>query len=361
MLVALDLDGLITSINRKGCEVLGRSENELIGQNWFKTCLPKTAEGERTIGLYKKIVSGAIDGREYYENHVLTSSGKECLIAWHNNILHDKDGEIIGTLNSGEDITERRRAEKEIHIKARELNILNKDLHKLTMELSRIEDAERKRFAEILHDDIGQKLVAIEMGILVAIRSSDDDSLELVNKLKDANMIIRGTIDSIREMSSDLYPVNPYEVDLLGKKGLAYATNWYVKNVLSAAGLKAEVSIDNIVDSEPYDFKQSLYRILQECFQNAMKHSSASLIKVKCDVDGAILRLSVEDDGTGFSNDEPDSEKGGVGLRLMRERVKDLNGVLTINSRRGKGTEVIAEFPLGQKEESRETTAVKGV
>jgi PAS domain S-box-containing protein len=123
IIVVLDTDGSITGINRKGCEVLGRTENELNGKKWFETCLPKTEESKEVFNAYKKIISGAIEGAEYYENYILTSSGEKRLIAWHNNFLRNKDGEIVGTLSSGEDITERKRAEEEVRTLNEDLEI----------------------------------------------------------------------------------------------------------------------------------------------------------------------------------------------------------------------------------------------
>jgi len=112
-LVALNTKGEITLINQKGCQILGHQEDKLIGRNWFVTCLP-----ERNIkevkGVFRKIIKGEVDLVEYYENPILTKSGEERIIAWHNTLLSDEKGNNIGTLASGEDITERVQAQKAI-------------------------------------------------------------------------------------------------------------------------------------------------------------------------------------------------------------------------------------------------------
>ena len=123
VMVVLDTEGCITGINRKGCEILGRTQSELNGRNWFETCLPRSEEAKDVFSVYKKMISGAIKGVEYYENNILTSSGEERLIAWHNNYLRNKDGEIIGTLSSGEDITERKKAEEKLQRNEERLNL----------------------------------------------------------------------------------------------------------------------------------------------------------------------------------------------------------------------------------------------
>ncbi len=110
MLVALDSGGKVSLINRKGCELLGYSEEEIIGQSWFDRFLP---EGQRqdTRKVFGQALMGETQLTEFYENPVLTRNGTERFIAWHNRTLTNEAGKIVGTLSSGEDITERKQAE----------------------------------------------------------------------------------------------------------------------------------------------------------------------------------------------------------------------------------------------------------
>ena len=108
ILLALDREGRITLINRKGSSTLGWKEQDLIGRDWIETCVPA-----RTRAELRTAFRGLIDGTaQPLENPVLTKSGEERMIAWRNTVLRDGDGHIIGTLSSGEDITERKRAEE---------------------------------------------------------------------------------------------------------------------------------------------------------------------------------------------------------------------------------------------------------
>jgi PAS domain S-box-containing protein len=113
MFVALDEQGIVTLINHKGCEVLGYEEEEIIGKNWFDNFLPIWIQGE-VINTYSKLMSGDIETVEYYENPILTKDREERIIAWHNSVLTDEVGNNIGTLSSGEDITERKEAERKL-------------------------------------------------------------------------------------------------------------------------------------------------------------------------------------------------------------------------------------------------------
>ncbi len=110
MFVVINADQRVNLINKKGCEILGYEEHEVIGKNWFDNFVPERIKDEiKTV--FGRLIAGEVKPVEYYENPVLTKSGEEKLIAWHNTIVQDEDGKIIGTLSSGEDITERKKAE----------------------------------------------------------------------------------------------------------------------------------------------------------------------------------------------------------------------------------------------------------
>ena len=111
IIVALDTQARITLLNRKGHQVLGYEEGELIGKDWIHTCL-RPQDHRSVHEVNRKINAGEIQAFEYYENYVLTKKGEERFIAWHTTILKDDNSRIIGTLSSGEDITERKLAEE---------------------------------------------------------------------------------------------------------------------------------------------------------------------------------------------------------------------------------------------------------
>ncbi len=111
ILVAIDSEQRVGLINKKGCEILGYEDEEILGKNWFDNFLPERVRDE-TRTIFEKFVKGQADAPEYVENPILTKSGQERLIAWHNTTLKDDQGSFVATLSSGEDITERRRAEE---------------------------------------------------------------------------------------------------------------------------------------------------------------------------------------------------------------------------------------------------------
>jgi len=166
IIVALNARGEITLINRKGCEILGYERDELIGQSWFDTCLPAQIR-EDVKSVSQKLMAGEIEPVEYYENPILTKSGEERIIAWHNTVLTDETGNIIGTLSSGEDITESKRAEEE-----------RAHAHRLLLALSQAaQAAQRARTPEEVYRTIGEEVA--RLGYHIAIFTLTDDQTHL--------------------------------------------------------------------------------------------------------------------------------------------------------------------------------------
>jgi len=110
--LALNEAGEVDLINRKGCQILGYKHGELVGENWLEKCLPVRLREE--IGsIFGRMLAGEIEPFEFRENEVLTKSGEERLVRWHNTLIRDEQGRVIGIFSSGEDVTERRKAEQE--------------------------------------------------------------------------------------------------------------------------------------------------------------------------------------------------------------------------------------------------------
>ncbi|MBI5460606.1 MAG: EAL domain-containing protein [Gammaproteobacteria bacterium] len=118
MLVALDSEGRVQLVNRKGCEMLGAAEADILGQDWFENFLPECIR-EDIREAFSQLIKGNIAPVEYLENAILTRGGEERIVAWHNAILRDESGRINGVLSSGEDITERKRAEAQVSLAAK--------------------------------------------------------------------------------------------------------------------------------------------------------------------------------------------------------------------------------------------------
>ncbi len=153
MLLALNSQGNITLINKRGCEILGYEEHEIIGSNWFDNFLPVKIRDD-IKQVFEKIMNGEIYNLSYYENSVITRSGEERIIAWQNTLLRDNNGKVSGTLSSGEDITLRKDAEE----RARESQqMLIKEHNELNATFKKIEIV--KKEWEKTMDCIGDMII----------------------------------------------------------------------------------------------------------------------------------------------------------------------------------------------------------
>lgn len=120
MIIGLDCNGNVNLINRRGCEILGYNEKEILGKNWFETVVPDH-DREEVYKHFREIIAGEAELLESYENTVLTKDGATRYIDWNNDVELNKKGVIIGTLSSGQDVTDRKRAEEKAQRQQRDM------------------------------------------------------------------------------------------------------------------------------------------------------------------------------------------------------------------------------------------------
>ncbi len=113
MIVVIGSGGTVQLLNKRACEVLGYSEEELVGRDWHDLVSPE-ADRDASRGVFRQLMAGQLAGAEEYEGRVISKTGEERLIAWHNKLLRDDQGRVVGSLSSGEDITERRKAQERV-------------------------------------------------------------------------------------------------------------------------------------------------------------------------------------------------------------------------------------------------------
>jgi PAS domain S-box-containing protein len=176
ILVAINSQGEVTLINKKGCDLLGYREEEIVGKNWFDNFLPDRLK-DSINSVSQQLLAGEIEPAKYYENPVLTKSGQERLIAWSNTVLRDETGDIIGHLSSGTDITDHKQAQEALRkSEARYRNLVETSPHGI----QEIDMNGTITFANRAHGGIygyaQEELVGLSILDLVA---SDDERIAL--------------------------------------------------------------------------------------------------------------------------------------------------------------------------------------
>lgn len=229
---------------------------------------------------------------------------------------------------------ERRHAEETVRQYAERLEHLSR-------KLLEAQEAERRRLARELHDEIGQVLTAVKINVQ-AIRPHV--SPEGLPRVEESIEVVNRAIQQVRDLSLDLRP------SLLDDLGLAAAVRWYVDRQAQRAGIAITAAIELVPGRLPPETETVCFRIIQEALTNVVRHSQARDVRIRLTCEAKELVLVIGDDGIGFDPATVDVDSGsgrGLGLLGMQERVHLVGGRLEITTRPGQGTELRVRVPLG--------------
>lgn len=216
------------------------------------------------------------------------------------------------------------------------------ELRRLSLGLMTLQDQERRRIARELHDTAGQTLAAMKMSVAL-IAEIRDQPPSLQPLLDDLNALIDEALQEVRTTSYLLHP------PLLDEAGIASAARWFVEGFARRSGIQLECDIPDKMERPSRECELVLFRVLQESLTNVHRHSGASAACVRLYCDSDRLSLEISDNGKGISPEHlrrlDTSSESGVGLSGMRERVRELNGSLEIQSLPG-NTTISVELPM---------------
>lgn len=197
------------------------------------------------------------------------------------------------------------------------------------------QENERRRIASGLHDSLGQNLLVINNDIKQLIKKQKEPN----NDLEEISAMIFDSINEVRHISAALHP---HQLDKLGFKKAVEAM---INRVSSSSGIEIEHDIDNVDNSLNKNQQINIYRIIQECLNNIIKHSNANKVEILIKTDFKTVNLTIVDNGKGF-NPNIISESG-FGLSGIKERVRLLGGNFKIESNEGKGTSIHLNMNFG--------------
>jgi signal transduction histidine kinase len=196
------------------------------------------------------------------------------------------------------------------------------------------QETERRRLARELHDETGQALTSMLLGLRAVEGTTDEEARR--QALASLRELTAGTLRDVRRLAVELRP------KALDDFGLVAALERLVDGFRERTGLEAHFEA-RLAERLPREIETALYRIVQEALTNVIKHSRATTVSIVVARKDAAVTAVIEDDGAGFA---PDAPTHGLGLVGMRERVALVNGRLTIESARGAGTALVVEVPL---------------
>jgi signal transduction histidine kinase len=212
----------------------------------------------------------------------------------------------------------------------------------LTSRFQRIQDEERKRIARELHDSVGQLLAAIGMNLAVIESQSQKLDPSGVRALSENAQLVDEVSREIRTISHLLHP------PLLDIAGLASALRWYVDGFSERSQIKVDLEIPQNFGRLPDEVEIAVFRVVQECLTNIHRHSGSTQASIALRKDNDQLMVIVSDQGRGIPKERQEEllrGRSGIGFGGMRERLRQLDGTLDIQSE-GIGTTVIASLKI---------------
>jgi signal transduction histidine kinase len=234
------------------------------------------------------------------------------------------------------EVAERKEAE-------RKLLASERSLRELSSHLLRLQDEERRRLGRDLHDSVGQYLAVLKMG-LDSLKGDMEASGEGADsRILECVALAEESIKEVRTISYLLYP------PMLEEMGLKTAIPWYLEGFGKRSGIETKLEMPAESIRLPRDVEVAVFRVLQESLTNVHRHSQSPSAHVRMQIKDGTILLEIKDCGKGLPNDfleetRESSRTLGVGLRGMRERMRQLGGQLELSSS-AVGTTVLARVP----------------
>ncbi len=319
-----DLDGNITLAN-KACEKLtSYSLSELIGMNIREFLNPEALTLARQVK--DRLLRGeAMEQR--YEQRLIKKDGSEAIMQLATRVIFSEN-KPQAFQNMARDVTEERN--------------LRDNLHFYLSQVLQAQEEERKRLARELHDDTSQQILLLSHGIdNIASQADSCLSGELRRELDQLYELSKQTYQGIKRYAQALRP------GILDDLGLVPAIKWLAQEVNNLTGIEVQVRLDVIPLLAP-ETQLVLFRIVQEALNNVQRHSGASEASITVDYQETEIRVTIKDNGKGFSLPQQLSDfagQGKLGLTGMAERIRLVGGEIEVSSQIGKGTSIIVKAP----------------
>lgn len=229
----------------------------------------------------------------------------------------------------------------ELHRKARQLEVLNLELRRLSHSLMTAQDEERRRIARELHDGLGQDLTAAKMMLSALVQPRQP--LESKDQIAVAEVLsmMDGAIEQVRTLSHLLHP------PLLDEMGLLSALRWYIEGFAKRSGVETVLEVRKDFPRLEPEVEMAIFKIVQESLTNVFRHAEASRAVVQLEARDGNAFVAIVDNGKGIGNGSGQLHPAGYGIGMMgiKQRVEEFNGTVTLRDT-GSGTSVEMKIPL---------------
>jgi len=356
------LDGVITSWNTGAEQLFGYAAKDAIGQH-ISLIIPLNRRDEE-VTILQKLRRG--ERIEHFDTVRMRKDGTTVEISLTISPVRDASGKIVGASKIARDFSQRKRVERalresedrfrtladaldtQVQFRTQELQRRNAEmtqqaerLRDLTGRLLLTQDEERRHIARELHDSAGQTLVALSMNLARIRERLTDNPEQLAKEVQDAEGLVQHLSKELRTTSYLLHP------PLLDEGGLSLALTSYVRGLEERSGLEIELKIPDDLERFAPETELVMFRLVQEGLTNIHRHSESKTARIGVTREPDKIAVEIQDRGKGMSPErfaEIHTQGVGVGIKGMRERVRQLHGELTIESNT-LGTKIFAVLP----------------
>jgi len=312
ILSTYDHDLVFTSAQGSGLRTLGVDASTFVG----RTIAEVVGEDAPPVAAVSAALRGESSTNEYqYRGRWYANRAEP---------LRRRDGTIVGAINLGFDITERRRAESEVR--------------QLSAAMHRIQENERRRISREVHDELGQLLTSLRLDLgLMRRELRNVPAAALEARIATMLDLVDLTIDTVRRVATELRPA------VLDDFGLRAALEHERAAFVQRTGIDVKLSIlhEELIDA---DRATALYRIVQESLTNVARHSGATRVDIRVEAEAGKVEAELRDNGRGITEAEVNGA-GTLGLLGVRERAYALGGEAVIEAIPGDGTRVFVTLP----------------
>ena len=363
IMVIIDPKQKVKLLNKKARDILGCEQKDILGKNWFDTYIPES-DRDNIKNAFKRLIANGTDSPDSIETHILTHTGESKTIAWHHAILKDGEDNIIGILSSGEDITERKKAED---ILKRDKHDIEKLIKERTDELLKTQ----KKLDDIKRlSDIGTLVTTIAhelrnpLGIISVAAYNikrkrqnpliDKHLSNIEKKVFESDKIISSllTYSNIKIPSYEKIKIRDILEECVSSSKYKFQ-NYQVLIIPELESIK-----DIIIDTDPLQIKEIFNNILDNAYQSFPQKKGK--IKISANVhENENIFVSFEDNGPGIDkSDLPKvlnpfytrKPKGtGLGLTICNELISLHGGEIDIKSPQNLGVKVTIQIPIKRK------------
>lgn len=370
-IISKNLNGIITSWNKSAERLFGYTSGEAIGQN-ITIIIPEDRRGEEAEILHRLRQGERVD---HFETIRIAKNGEPLHISLSISPIRNARGRIIGASKVARDITERKEAaeallrseeryralaeslDAEVRVRTEELEQSNADILRQSEELRDLshrllvaQDEERRRVARELHDSAGQTVAALVMQLDRLIPESRRKDPDFAKSVEDCRALADQLNQEIRTTSYLLHP------PMLDEIGLSASLSWYANGFAERSGIDIRLDVPANLERFPRDLELVVFRLVQECLTNIHRHSGSRSADIRLAIDNGAVSLEIADRGNGIPPKrlaELQARSSGVGIRGMRERVRQFRGRMHIASD-GSGTKFSFVIPLAEAQQAAE-------